>query len=150
MWKIRSLSQKLPICILARRPQLSVLQSLLLKSSLTTSQQEFSQANQLASIEEELAQVQKIAETFEVESGLPVCVMGNQRANIEFWKSIGALYFMLSIIENGYKLPFACSPEPVKLRNNKSARLNADFLNLAICDNVLSGRICVVVQFKNS
>ena len=60
-----------------------------------------------------MAQVQEIAETFEVESGLPVCVMGGLRGNIEFWKSIGALYFILSFIENGYGFP-----EPVKLKNN--------------------------------
>ena len=64
-----------------------------------------------------MAQVQEIAETFEEESGLPVCEMVGLRANIEFKESINA------IIENGNKLPFASLPEPVKLRKNKSARL---------------------------
>ena len=98
----------------------------------TTSQQEFSQASQLSSIEEDLAQVEENVEKFEVDSGLSLSVKGNLRANIEFWKSIGAPYFILSIIENGYKLPFASSPEPVKLRNNKSARFHADFVDQAI------------------
>ena len=57
---------------------------------------------------------------------------GNLRLNIKFWKSIGAPYYILSIIENGYKLPFVSLPEPVKLRNNKSARLHADFVDQAI------------------
>ena len=65
-----------------------------------------------------MAQVQEIAETFEEESRLPVCEMVGLRANIEFKESINA------IIENGNKLPFASLPEPVKLRNNKSARLH--------------------------
>ena len=103
--------------------------------SLTTCQQESGQANQLASIEGDLAQVQEIAETFEEESGLPVCEMVGLRANIEFKESINA------IIENGYKLPFATLPEPVKLRKNKSARLNAGFVDQAIYDLVLFGRI---------
>ena len=89
--------------------------------------QEFSQASPLSSIEEDLAQVEEIVEKFEVDSGLSLSVKGNLRANIEFWKSIGAPYFILSIIENGYKLPFASSPEPVKLRNNKSARFHASY-----------------------
>ena len=84
-----------------------------------------------------------------MESDFPLTalsVKGNLRHNIKFWKSIGAPYYILSIIENGYKLPFASSPEPVKLRNNKSARLHAEFVNQAIHELVLSGRICVVAQ----
>ena len=69
--------------------------------SLTVNQLEFCKIDQLASIEEDLAQTQEIAEKIKVESRLPVCVMSALRANIEFWKSIGALYFILSIIENG-------------------------------------------------
>ena len=71
---------------------------------------------------------------------------GNLRHNIKFWKSIGAPYYILSLIENGYKLPFVSLPEPVKLRNNKSARLHADFVDQAIHELVFSGRICVVAQ----
>ena len=56
----------------------------------TTSQQEFSQTSQLSSIEEDLVQVQGIAEKFEVESGRALSVKGNLRAHICFWKSIGA------------------------------------------------------------
>ena len=112
----------------------------------TSQQEECSQANQLSSIEEDLAKVLEIVENCEVESDLPLSVKGNLRHNIKFWKSIGAPYYILSIIENGYKLPFVSLPEPVKLRNNKSARLHADFVDQAIHELVFSGRICVVAQ----
>ena len=69
-----------------------------------------------------------------------------KREGFKFWKSIGAPYYILSITENGYKLPFASLPEPVKLRNNKSARLHATFVDQAIHELVLSGRICVDAQ----
>ena len=68
------------------------------------------------------------------------------RVHTDFWKSIGAPNFILSVIENGYRLPFASFPEPVKLKNNKSARLNADFVGEAIRELVLSGRVCEVSQ----
>ena len=64
-----------------------------------------------------------------MESGQLVSVKGNLKANIEFWKSIGAPNFIISIIDNGYSLPFVNLPEPVKLRNNKSARLHTDFVD---------------------
>ena len=87
--------------------------------------------------------VLEIVEKFEVESDLPLSANGNLKHNIKFWKSIGAPYYILSIIENGYKLP---SPEPVKLRNNKSARLHAEFVDQAIHELSLSGCICAVAQ----
>ena len=112
----------------------------------TSHQEECSQANQLSSIEEDLAEVLEIVEKFEVKSDLPFSVKDNLRHNIKFWNSIGAPYYILSIIENGYKLPFASSPEPVKLRNNKSAKFHAEFVDQAIHELVLSGRTCVVAQ----
>ena len=54
-------------------------------------QEEFSQANQLSSIEEDLAKVLEIVEKFEVESDFPLSVKGNLRHNIKFWKSIAIL-----------------------------------------------------------
>ena len=71
--------------------------------------------------------------------------MSALRANIEFWKSIGALYFIVSIIENGNKLPFASSPEPVKLSNNKSARLHAGFVDRVIYDYVYNFFIIIII-----
>ena len=58
----------------------------------TSQQEEFSQANQLSSIEEDSAKVLEIVEKSEVESDLPLSVKGNPRHNIKFWKTIGAPY----------------------------------------------------------
>ena len=71
--------------------------------------------------------------------------MSGLRANIEFWKAIGALYFILSIIENGYKLPFASSPKSVKPRKNKSARLHAGFVDRVIYDYVYNFFIIIII-----
>ena len=71
------------------------------------------QGNQLSSIQAGLAQVEEIVEKFEVESGLPLSVRGNLRANIEFWKSIDAPYFILSMNEAviNYRLLDRPSPD---------------------------------------
>ena len=52
--------------------------------------------------------------------------------------------FVLSISENGYKLPVISFPLAVKLRNNKSARLHADFVDQAVLELVNSGRVRMV------
>ena len=62
--------------------------------------------NQLTSSEDDLAQVQEIAETYELESGQSLNVKDNLKKNLEFWKSIGAPNFILTTIENGYKLNY--------------------------------------------
>ena len=48
--------------------------------------------------------------------------------------SIGAPDFILSVIENGYRQPFISFPLAGKLRNNKSARIHADFVDQAVLD----------------
>ena len=97
--------------------------------------------NQLTSKEDDLAQVQEIAEKYELESGQSLNVKGNLKKNLEFWKSIGAPNFILTTIENGYKLPLASFPVATRLRNNKSARLHADFVDQAVLELVNSGRV---------
>ena len=57
---------------------------------------------------------------------------------------MGAPDFTLSIIINGYKLPFISLPLTVKLRNNKSARLRADFVDQTVLELVNSGRVRMV------
>ena len=61
--------------------------------------------------------------------------------NLGFWRSIGVPVFILSISENGYRLPFISFPLAVKLRYNKSARLHADFVDQAVLELVNSGRV---------
>ena len=88
-----------------------------------------------------LIQVEEIVGNFEVESGQLVSVKGNLKANIEFWKSIGTPNFIISIVDNGYSLPFV---NLRKLRNNKSARLYADFVDQTTHELVSSGRVRIV------
>ena len=52
--------------------------------------------------------------------------------------------FILSIFENGYKLPVISFPLAVKLGDNKSARLHADFVDQAVLELVNSGRVRMV------
>ena len=61
------------------------------------------------------------------------------KKNLGFWRAIGAPNFILSIIEKGCKLPFANFPVAVRLRNNKSARLHADFVDQAVLELTLVG-----------
>ena len=64
--------------------------------------------------------------------------------NLGFWRSIGVPVFILSISENGYRLPFISFPLAEKLRYNKSARLHADFVDQAVQELVNSGLVgCV-------
>ena len=56
-----------------------------------------------------------------------VIVKGRLRANVQFWESIGASHFVLSVITEGYKIPFYYTPTSVFLTNNKSALLHANF-----------------------
>ena len=59
-------------------------------------------------------------------------------------RSIGAPNFILSVIENGYRLPFISLPLSVKLRNNKSARIHADFVDQAVRELLNSDRVRIV------
>jgi len=49
-----------------------------------------------------------------------VIVKGRLRVNVDYWESIGASQFILSVKE-GYKIPFYYTPTSVILHNNKSA-----------------------------
>ena len=72
---------------------------------------------------------------FEYEQGNsePI-VRGIMKANIEFWKSIGAPDFIIDTIERGYKILFISTPVPAKFKNNRSALNNSDFVTEAIND----------------
>ena len=92
---------------------------------------------------DDLAQVDQITQNYETESGHSLSVSkGNLKKNLGFWRSIGAPDFILSVVENGYRLPFISFPLAVKLRNNKAARLHAGFVDQAVLEPVNSCR-CV-------
>ena len=119
----------------------SPLATILSLESHTTSQPQANQLNQ--SNEDVLAQVDKFTQKYEPESGHSLHVKGNLN-NLVFWRSIGAPDFILSIIENGYGLPFISFPLAVKLRNNKSAQIHADFVDQAVLELINSDRVHMV------
>ncbi|XP_068717054.1 uncharacterized protein [Montipora capricornis] len=91
----------------------SPLATILSLDSPTTRQPQANQLNQ--SNDDALAQVHQFTQNFELESGHSSRVKGNLKNNLVFWRSIGAPDFILSIIENGYRLPFISFPLAVKL-----------------------------------
>ena len=125
------------------REVISPLVTILSLESLTTSQPQANQLNQ--SNEDVLAQVDQFTQNYELESGHSFRVFkGNLKNNLVFWRSIGAPDIILSIIENGYRLPFISLPLAVKLRNNKSARIHADFVDQAVLELFNSDRVRMV------
>jgi len=66
-------------------------------------------------------------------------IKGRLKQSVEFWRSIGANDFVISIIEQGYKLPLISSPSPVILKSNKSLLAHAEFVSKAILDLVSAG-----------
>ena len=111
----------------------------------TTSQPQANQLNQ--SNEDDLTRVYQIKQNYELESGHSSGVKGNLKNNLltkGFWRSIGAPVFILSIVENGNKLTFISFPLNVKLRNDKPARLHADFVDQAVLELVNSSRVRMV------
>jgi len=88
-----------------------------------------------------LAQVDQYTQIYELESGHSLRVEGNLMNNLVYWRSIGAPDFILSIIEYGYRLPFISFPLAVKLRNDKSAPIHADFVDQAVLELLNSDRV---------
>ena len=54
------------------------------------------------------------------------------KKNISCWKKAGADQYILSVIDNGYKIPFKETPDSFHAKNNKSARDNPDFVTKEI------------------
>ena len=73
-------------------------------------------------------------------------IKGSLRQHLHAWQSIGAYPTILHIIEHGYEIPFISHP-PSMYSVNKSALINADFVNGSISDLLASGLI-VKVPFK--
>ncbi|XP_068728075.1 uncharacterized protein [Montipora capricornis] len=124
------------------REAISPLATILSLESPTTSQPQANQLNQ--SHDDALAQVHQFTQDYELESGHSLRVKGNLKNNLVFWRSIGAPDFILSIIANGYRLPFISFPLAVKLKNNKSARIYACFVDQAVLELLNSDRVHMV------
>ena len=57
-----------------------------------------------------------------------VQVKGRRKENIAFWKDIGASKWVLSVIENGYYLPFMSLPARRSFQNHPSVVQNQEFV----------------------
>ena len=66
-------------------------------------------------------------------------VKGNLRKHIQFWREIGTSKFILTVIEEGYKLPFKTIPVAAVLKNNNSAKCHQQFVQEAIAELALTG-----------
>ena len=71
----------------------------------------------------------------------PAAVKGSLRRNLDFWAHIGAPKFILSVIANGYRLPFQCTLVCISLNNNKSALKFKVFVEEAIKELLLTNRV---------
>ena len=73
-------------------------------------------------------------------------VKGRLKENIFFWEEIGASSWVLSILRDGYALPFISEPEPKIFQDNVSALRNKKFVTNEILDLLSSGRVREVSQ----
>ena len=55
-------------------------------------------------------------------------VKGRLKASIKFWESIDASEFVLNTIKYGYKIPFVTVPQNFVFENNRSAKLEHEFV----------------------
>ena len=62
--------------------------------------------------------------------------------SIQHWQSLGAPDFILSVIRNGYKIPFISTPPPRLFTNNASA------LKKQILLAKLSSNSCVTIVLR--
>jgi hypothetical protein len=76
--------------------------------------------------------------------GVLVSVKGRLKAHISFWGKIGAPQYILSTIENGYKIPFQSEPSRLIQNNNRSAFIHGSFVNEAIYDLLADNRVSEV------
>ncbi len=66
-------------------------------------------------------------------------VFGSLKRNYGFWESMGASEFILSVIREGYKIPFEEIPPSFQLRNNCSALRHQSFVSQEISSHLEDG-----------
>ena len=69
-------------------------------------------------------------------------VKGSLKRHFLFWENMGASKFIVDVIKFGYKIPFITTPTAIKLKNNRSALNNKDFVSHEIASLVDLG--CVI------
>ena len=77
-------------------------------------------------------------------SKVPPNVVGRLKSRVSRWEQMGASEFILGTLRFGYKLPLIDTPQPRRFKNNKSALRNRDFVDAAVDELLLSGRIIKV------
>lgn len=99
----------------------------------------FLQLNQ--SVQEPNTCIEKLAYILSAtgEDGSPV---GRLNVSIDQQIKAGAGRYILSILQDGYRIPFKTLPQSVYLKNNKSARENAGFVSTEI--NRLAEKRCIM------
>ena len=68
-------------------------------------------------------------------------VKGRLKKDIKFWQDINSNSYILDVIENGYRIPFLTEPKGAELKNNKSALNNDKFVQNAINELLVEGKI---------
>ena len=75
-----------------------------------------------------------------------ISVKGKLFKSIQHWQSLGAPDFILSVIRNGYKVPFISTPLPRLFTNNASALKEADFVREAILELLRDSRVEEIIS----
>ena len=97
------------------------------------------------SVVHQLCEVTNCGEVYsEHMKGVSLQVKGRLKQHFEFWQKIGSPHFILTVIREGYRLPFMQSPPCKDLSNNRSAFMHADFVLEAISELIMSGRVLEV------
>ena len=86
-------------------------------------------------------QVLEIEHECELETVVTPSVKGRLKEHITFWIKIGAPNFVLSVIQEGYKIPFIEIPPVAYLRNSMSTLRHKDFVQQAISELLQSKRV---------
>jgi hypothetical protein len=73
-------------------------------------------------------------------------VKGSLKRHSDWWNNNVQNRYILSVINEGYKLPFISQPVPSVLKNNKSAIDNADFVDVEVDKLVAAG---IVIKLPN-
>lgn len=81
---------------------------------------------------------------FQLNDNSFVSPCGRLKQNSHAWRSITDNEHILSIVENGYRIPFKQLPDVQKSKNNKSARDNPDFVKSEISSLLSKGCISEV------
>lgn len=76
----------------------------------------------------------------------PVQLKGRLKENIAFWKDIRASKWVLSVIENGYYLPFISLPAQMSFQNHPSVVQSQEFACQELKKLLASGAVVEVRQ----